>query len=132
MSVGLLNCGGPKKSSESILVSNSSKLDSLFKLYGNNLAIVSCLRCGCFIDSYNDEYIRSMKQPEGYTLLADTACNKLKFPVVYINTRDVERISDEFYNITFLKRRQSKTSYRILNVDESNRIQKIASQFFYK
>jgi len=120
-----------KKHSEQILFSKTSlALDSLFRIHGDNLAFLSCLRCGCFVDSYNKNFVQKNEKPENYILLTDTTCNHLRFSVHHISTNKIEKISDEFYNIIFVKRRETKIWYRILNIEESDKIRSNAEEFF--
>jgi len=118
------------KSREIEYLNISSTLDSLFDIHGNNLAILSCTSCGCFPDSYNIQFLKNNEKPDGYILLADTTCNQFRFKVVHIKTSEVEKISDEFYNVTLIKKRGEKKMYRILSINESNKIKPVANQFF--
>jgi hypothetical protein len=109
---------------------NRTEIDSLAKIHGDNLAIISCLRCQCFDASYNKAYMNSRQSPGRYVLFADTSCAKLLFPVRYMSKELQERISDDIYNVIFIKRRSGEISTRILSVKESNAIDKIARAFF--
>jgi hypothetical protein len=108
----------------------SPSLDSLFGIYGDNLAFLSCLRCGCFVDSYNKNFVQRNEKPTNYILLTDTTCNRLRFAINYISTNEIEKISDEFYNVTFVKKRDTKIWYKILKVEESDKMRMTAKNFF--
>jgi hypothetical protein len=104
--------------------------DSLFKLYGPKIGILSCLRCDCFRNTLNKHYSETGKSPVDFILMTDTNCTKLNFPVVHLPDSIAAHISDDFYNIVLLKKQQDSVVYKILTVDESPQLNKIADLFF--
>lgn len=109
---------------------DSKEITKVLDQNGNNIALLSCLRCGCFVDAYNRAFRESGRKPEGYVLLADTLCNKFLFPVTNIPASDIEKISDEIYNLTLVKRRNKTLTTKILHVEDSKRMEKIITHFF--
>lgn len=109
---------------------NEGLLDSITKIYSNNIAILSCLNCDCFRQEYNKEFARSKSGPIGYTLIADTNCVKLSFPIAHMSQKLIDSLSDNIYNLVLIHGKGQKASYRILRVNESTRIQKEADKFF--
>ena len=104
--------------------------DSLFKIYGSNIAVMSCLRCGCFVDEYNKRFKASHEIPQGYTLLTDTTCNSLMFPVKHLPGRIFDDLSEDIYNLTFMRKVDTGIVIKILQVEESSKIGTIARTFF--
>lgn len=122
-----LQCNSEKKRTTKINY-DRNKLDSLVTRYGKNLALLSCIRCGCFVEAYNK--IPAFQQTVGYRLLTDKNCNKMKFPVEHISQRDMQAISEDFYNLTLIKSRDNGISFKILTIQESKAIDKEAKRFF--
>jgi len=60
-------------------------IDSLVNKHGNNIAFLSCLRCDCFRNELNKTFDKTGMLPQGYVLMTDTVCTKLKFPAVFIH-----------------------------------------------
>ncbi len=111
---------------------NAPMADSLFNRFGDNIAIVSCLRCACFVDALNKEFVEKSVVPTGYILITDTSCNKFRFNVQHVPAATLDRLSDDIYNVTFLQKRDTGIAYRILHIEESARIHSIAQRFFAK
>ena len=93
-------CKGSKKMITEKVNINKKELDSIMSIHGGKVAILSCLRCQCFVEDFNLRFYKSGKKPEGYILLTDTTCNKLLFSVTHISTDIIEKISDDIYNLT--------------------------------
>jgi len=125
----LVKCTSSSHSSDSIKF-DSNEINKVLDQNGDNIALLSCLRCGCFVDAYNSIFKKSGKKPEGYVLLADTLCNKFLFPVINIPAGDFEKISDEIYNLTLFKRRNKTITTKILQVEDSKKMEKIITLFF--
>jgi len=126
-----MKCTSSSYSSTSIKL-DSKEINKVLDQNGNNIALLSCLRCGCFVDAYNRTFKESGKKPEGYVLLADTLCNKFVFPVINIPAGDIEKISDEIYNLTLIKRSNKNITTKILQVDDSKKMEKVIANFFKK
>ena len=125
----LLKCTSPSHNSDSIKL-DAKEINQVLDQNGNNIALLSCLRCGCFVDAYNRIFKESGKRPEGYVLLADTLCNEFLFPVINITSDNIEKISDEIYNLTLVKRRAKTITTKILQVEDSKKMEKIITHFF--
>lgn len=126
-----MKCTSSSYSSTSIKL-DSKEINKVLDQNGNNIALLSCLRCGCFVDAYNRTFKESGKKPEGYVLLADTLCNKFVFPVINIPAGDIEKISDEIYNLTLIKRSNKNITTKILQVEDSKKMEKVIANFFKK
>lgn len=126
----LTACGSKNNQVVTKLYFNESLLDSITEIYSNNIAILSCLNCDCFRQEYNKEFSRSRTGPIGYTLIADTNCVKLRFPIVHMSQKLIDSLSDNIYNLVFINGKGQKAPYKILRVNESSRIQKEADKFF--
>jgi hypothetical protein len=124
----MISCNSSKK--EYQIVGNRKIVDSITSIYGNSLALMSCLRCECFIDEYNKIYYENSTINLGYILLTDTSCNRMNFAVQHIGSSVVERISEEFFNVVFLRKRNGEYEFKILTVEESKKLQEIAKSFF--
>ncbi len=105
-------------------------IDSIMKVYGPNIGILSCIRCDCFREQYELNYLKKHETPKGYSLFADSSCVNLSFPFNNLPDSLANKISDDLYNLTFFKMEKDKISYRVIDVDESKKIQKIANIFF--
>lgn len=109
---------------------NRKKADSVFNHHGNNIAILSCLRCVCFVDELNYDIKRTKMLPNRYTLLTDTNCNKFLIPVTHISSKQIEELSEDIYNLVFIKQRDTVIKTLIVAVEDSKKIRKIADKFF--
>lgn len=118
-------CCQSKKEDPKLLL-NVPMRDSLLAKYGNNIAILSCLRCGCFVQYFNDFNGKT----EGYVLLADTNCNKLNIPVHYISNDQVEQLSEDIYNLTLIKSEKGEIKSKIVKAGDSKQIAKDIRSFF--
>lgn len=125
-----LTCRSKEKAMAPPVILNRELIDSLGNLYGDNLAILSCLRCDCFRDFYNHQYNNFGAKPAGYVLFADTNCTRLDFPVIMLPSPLQKEISEDIYNVTFIKRKTDTIEYRILSVKETKDIPAIARSFF--
>lgn len=109
---------------------NKPILDSLRNLYGNRIAVLSCLACGCFKQDYNSRFKTEQDIPKGYILITDTTCNKLKFPAVHVDNKILENLSDDFYNLTFIKITKDSFELKNLPIEKSKLVSKEAIIFF--
>ena len=123
-------CLGKEKPKALPVVLNRNLIDSLANLYGNNLAILSCLRCDCFRNFYNLRYDSLGEKPAGYVLFSDTNCTRLNFPVIMLPSSLQKEISEDIYNVTFIIRKTDTIEYRILSIKETEDIPSIARSFF--
>lgn len=114
------------KRKEIPLFLNVSVRDSLLKKHGNNIAILSCLRCDCFVRYFNDYNNPTNK----YVLLTDTNCNKLKVSLQYISNAEVERLSDGIYNLTLIKLNKGKVETKILDAKDNRKIAEDINSFY--
>ena len=121
-------CRNQVSSHELPIKYNEKNLDSLFQKYGPKLAILSCLRCQCFVEAYNRD--TALQKMEGYVLMTDTTCNKMSTPVKNIRKREIDSISEDIYNLTFIKTEKGNVTFKILKVEDSKRIKSIAESFF--
>jgi predicted nucleic-acid-binding Zn-ribbon protein len=111
---------------------NLEEMNKILNQNGNNIALLSCLRCGCFVDVYNKEFKEKGTRPTEYILLADTTCNKFLFQVNFLSSNDIEKISDEMYNLTLVKRRDKTIITKILQVEDSKNLEVAIGRFFKK
>jgi len=66
----------------------------------------------------------------GYILLTDTTCNKLLFSATHISNDIIERISEDIYNLTLLKKSGAVIKIKIVSVEDSRNADKVAESFF--
>lgn len=125
----LANCSNKVIKEKHIRI-NPVKADSLFQEYGSNIAIINCLRCGCFVDEYNKRFRENHEMPQGYVLLTDTSCNKFLFPVKHLSNRSFDDLSEDIYNLTFLRKSDTGIVVKILKIDDSKKVEKISKDFF--
>jgi len=125
----LLKCSSAPETSKQIKFDHAA-LGKILDKHGNNIALLSCLRCGCFVDVYNKGFIENGIQPTEYVLIADTLCNKFLFQVNFLSSEDIEKISDEIYNLTLIKRRNNVITSKILQVEDSKNLEKAVRSFF--
>jgi hypothetical protein len=123
-------CRGSKKVITENVNINKKELDSVMSIHGEKIAILSCLRCHCFVEDFNLRYYKSGKKPEGYILLTDTTCNKLLFSATHISNDIIERISEDIYNLTLLKKSGAHIKIKIVSVEDSRNADKVAESFF--
>ncbi len=109
---------------------NNQLVDSLMYLHGNNIAILSCLRCNCFVESYTKKYRDQAYVPTGYSLFADSFCTKLPIPTIQLPQKVMDRISEDIYNLTLLKKRDGKLLVYVIPVNKSKTLGKITQKFF--
>jgi len=109
---------------------NLKELDSVMNIHGKKLAILSCLRCQCFVEDFNLRFYKAGKKPEGYILLTDTSCNKLLFSATHISNDIIEKISDDIYNLTLLKKSGTDIKIKTVAVEDSGKADKVAESFF--
>jgi hypothetical protein len=108
------------------LLLNIAIRDSLMRKYGDNIAILSCLRCECFVQYFN--YFNT--GINRFVLLTDTNCNKLKIPAIYIPNTEIEKLSDGIYNLTLIKNDRGRIKTKILDAGDSSHISEGIKSFF--
>jgi hypothetical protein len=123
-------CGSVQKQANSINI-NQDKAGQLFKGQ-KNVMILSCVRCGCFIQALPAAYIKDRSFFESVYLLTDTTCNSLKFIKNHIPQQEIDGISNEIYNIALFKKSNEKGEYkfRIIETKENAEILAICKDFF--
>lgn len=123
-------CNEFKKTTNEKINFNIYELDSLLNVHGDNIAILSCLRCQCFVNDFNRRFSKAGKKPLGYILLTDTSCNKLLFSVRFISSNTIEKISEDFYNLILIKKSGTDIRVKIVEVENSNNADVVAENFF--
>ncbi|MBN8686078.1 MAG: hypothetical protein J0M10_03630 [Chitinophagales bacterium] len=123
-----LSCKGKNSTLENSEIINSDILKS--HVSSDKLVIVTCIRCGCFIDALNGLPESEMNYFSQYSILTDTNCNKLKMPAIHIDKLTIDSISTDIYNITLIKRENGLYKSRIIQLNESSKIVDIMKEYF--
>lgn len=94
--------------------------------------ILSCVRCGCFINAMGSAYHKDKLFFDDINIFTDTTCTSLKFIKNHISQKKIDSISNEIYNITLLKKVYQNGEYiaRIVETKESPRLLDICKEFF--
>ncbi len=105
---------------------------SILEQYTNSedLIIVTCTGCRCFIENLNALSKSDISYLSKYTVLADTTCNKFPFNTVPLNTRTLDSISTDIYNITLLTKVDDGFKSKVLQLSESKKIVDAVKNFF--
>ncbi len=98
----------------------------------SRVIILSCVRCGCFIQALPAAYSKDKSFFESVYLLTDTTCNSLKFIKNHIPQQEIDSISNAIYNIALFKKSNVKGEYkfRIIETKENAGISAICKDFF--
>jgi hypothetical protein len=126
----LTGCGTGNKQTH-VIDLNQGMATKLFNGQ-KNVMILSCTRCGCFLQALPAAYAKDKLFFDKVYLVTDTTCNSLKFIKNHISQQRMDSISDEIYNITLCKQLPGNREYitRIIETKENARILDICKDFF--
>ena len=96
----------------------------------DKILILSCVRCGCFIDAIKDAYKKDSIFLKTIYLATDTNCTKLKFTFNHLSQNQIDSISDDLYNVVLLKKTESGYQVREIETKESPKILEIIKAYF--
>ncbi len=128
--IACASCNQRQKSHIPDIPINISVVDSLFYIYGNNFAVLACRTCDCFREEYNNSFRKTRNLPTGYRLLTDTNCNKFDFPVIHFPSSQMDKLSEDLYNLVLFKKENGVMLHKVIRVKDSKKIEKIAQLFF--
>ena len=96
----------------------------------DKVIILTCTRCGCFVDALNTLNENEKSFLSKYPILTDTICNSLNIPSIFMDSKTMDSISTDIFNITLLKKKDNRFNVRIIKLNESNKIIPIIKDFF--
>jgi hypothetical protein len=91
-------------------------------MVADKIILVTCTRCGCFVDALNNLASDDYEYISTFPVLNDTNCNRLKIPNHYIDRKAIDSISTDLYNVVLIKRSNGHYQFKILSLSESANI----------
>ncbi len=105
--------------------------DILIKYFNkSNIVLLSCVRCGCFVDLMNTLSKEEKLILQPYAIATDTNCNKISLQAIHIPQKVIDSISQDIYNITLIKKIGSVYDVRIIQTKEMRKTINIIKQYF--
>jgi hypothetical protein len=128
MLIGSFSCDSGKESPNYKI--NSTIIKEFFP-NSDKIIILSCVRCGCFIDIMNKLSFQDREYLINISFATDTSCNKINFPLQVIPQRFIDSISMDIYNIILLKKIKSgEYKMKVIETKESDNFIQIAKNYF--
>ncbi len=119
----------------------SNKFTKIIKINQNQAAkiindkpvlIMSCIKCGCFIDVINDFEIKNPTLFNSYAFLTDKTCvsglkNVERFQ--QLNKATLDSLFEENYNVILVKRKNNDFESLLIETEGSKKFEKILLDF---
>jgi hypothetical protein len=99
-------------------------------MVADKIILVTCTRCGCFVDAINNLKNEDYKYVSSFPILADSNCNRLNIPSHYIHRKVIDSISTDLYNIVLIKRSNGHYEFNILSLSQSANIALAMRNYF--
>jgi hypothetical protein len=97
---------------------------------GEKIALVSCIRCGCFVKMLNNLTSQEKTALQDVVFLSDTTCNKINYPSLHITQSAIDSISQDLYNIVLFRKTNEGYDVRLIETEESKDFTRICTDFF--
>ncbi|GEM_PF-3337081 len=125
----LVACNSVDTNKNTSLNFNVDRAGELFK-GATNILLLPCVGCGCFKEALPEAYKKDSAAFKGVTIFSDTSCTDFSFKYDHIAQKDLDNLSEDFYNIILLKYENDNYVSRILDSKESHKIAAICKVFF--
>jgi hypothetical protein len=90
--------------------------------------VLSCFRCGCIDDELGKMDTGILNK---YNFFGDTGCYKnrpVSLKIVHISQKKLDTLSADLFSMLVIKKRGDKFNYKIIDVNNSTKMEKILSR----
>lgn len=106
--------------------------NEISKIYKKPILILSCIRCGCFVDLFKSNNPKVNDALKNYDIFSDSTCSShtiFKQKVNHISSKIIDSIYEENYNVIIIKKKNERYIAKLIETEGSGHLSEILTKF---